>query len=99
MGRPCADAAPGRPRHLLGCDGDGGDDRDRVAARDDGGVDYRANAVCPCEGRGPSPVGAILSRPEMGPRLRGDTAALLANPPSTPSLSAQAVFRFPPSPA
>src|SRR3546814_4373932 len=37
MGRQCADAASGRACDLLGGDGDDGDDRDRVAARDGGG--------------------------------------------------------------
>src|SRR3546814_16355725 len=29
--------------------------------------------MCSREGGGPSPAGAISNRPEMGPRLRGDT--------------------------
>src|SRR3990167_680306 len=34
------------------------------------------NAVCTREGGSPSSAGAILSRQEMGPRLRGDTRPL-----------------------
>ncbi len=31
------------------------------------------NSLCPREGAGPSPVGAIRVRSKMGPRLRGGT--------------------------